>query len=55
MPTLNTFVLIDCIRKLTNRLYNIYVDTTHLGIADALLHEINYLDNLVSELSKVTT
>jgi len=50
MPVLNIQKLIDCLRKINNNLYMVYVDTVNISIADSLISEINFIDTLISQL-----
>ena len=50
MPQINTVILLACLRRLNNNLYNIYVDCTNIQISDAILEQINYIDYLISQI-----
>jgi hypothetical protein len=54
MPTLNIGVLISTLKDTRIRLYELYVYTLDMGMADALLNECNRLDQIIRQLEPLS-
>ena len=54
MSKLNIKVLIDCLRSTQHHLYDLYVYTLDIPMADALLHESNRLGEIIRQLKQIS-
>jgi hypothetical protein len=52
MPHVNIDVLVKCLTKCQERLYDIYIECQNVEIADAILSEQEYLAWLIAQLDK---
>jgi hypothetical protein len=50
MPSLNIQLLINMLRRRQTNIYNLYVYTNDLSLADALLHESQSLGYIIDQL-----
>jgi len=50
MPSLNLEALINMLRRRQSNIYNLYVYTNDLSLADALLHESQSLGQIIDQL-----
>jgi hypothetical protein len=53
MPHINIYVLHDILNRHQMRLYDIYVATTNIEIADAILSERNYIIQMMEQLQEL--
>jgi hypothetical protein len=53
MPQINPAILYDVLNRLQMRLYDIYVATTNIEIADAILSEREYVINMMQQIEQL--